>query len=147
MKSNDYILCGSRSLIVRGLLHRKPKDLDLCLNRKTKAIKSFLKNINIDLLYPAFCDFDFIEHKGYKVKCMKVHQVLYFKYRFMKNIEKNTGTLYNKHYIDLANVFHNLGREQSINCIDDICKIKPKLINKEELLMIMEIGLNNKEEI
>lgn len=94
-----------------------------------------------------FREYDDVPHKGYVVKCMKVEDVLYFKYIFMKRIQKHFKDFDNKHRKDLINVFHNLGKDKSNDIINKMLDKHPTHIDTKELYELMQIGINNQSEI
>lgn len=149
MITNNYILCGSKSLVIRGLLHRKVSDIDLLTDLRTSKLQKFAKPwFKIDLVnIKMFREYDDVPHKGYVVKCMKVEDVLYFKYIFMKRIQKHFKDFDNKHRKDLINVFHNLGKDKSNDIINKMLDKHPTHIDTKELYELMQIGINNQSEI
>ena len=145
--TNNYILGGSFSLKIRGLLHRKTKDIDISLNKHVRKLQKFLKNcFKVDIAgvnkWPN--EYDVLSHKGYWVKCTKVWVVLFWKLYYVK---KSKDPLKSKHRFDIINVFHNLGRDESLKQVE---KIKEVLKDEKDIKLLyelMEIGLSNKEEI
>lgn len=146
---NGYILCGSKSLVIRGLLHRKVSDIDLLIDSKTLKLQKFLKSwFKIDLVnIKMFREYDNVKYKGYIVKCMKVEDVLYFKYVFMKRIQKRFKDFDNKHREDLINVFYNLGEDDSKIIINKMFEKHPTHVDTNELYELMQIGISNQSEI
>lgn len=148
-KINNFLIGGSKNLIIRDLLHRGNKDIDIILLTNDIVyiykLKRFLRKFKIyhDVLKLGLNKhYDKIVYNNRELLLVKLYIVLYYKYIQYKN-NKNK-----KHRIDLINVFHNLGREKALEEIDNIKNNTP--INKDdvkELLNLMEIGISNETEI
>lgn len=152
------IIIGSTNLKIRGLISRKPHDLDVCYNEKLIPIKKYVKkyNISLDIAYNKEHK-DYWEYHKYKnrdIKLQTLYIVLFYSYKshkHHKNIRLTKKTKYTptrQNERDLINVFHNLGREKSLEEIDKMKNNTP--INEDdvkELLNLMEIGISNETEI
>ena len=152
---------GTKCLIIRNLIHRNTKDIDILINNnelnKYIKLRRYLKkyNINLDIFVQKECnivsEFENYKYKNRFIKLQLLYQVLYYKYKLYKihkNIKNTKHPPTRKHEYDLINVFHNLGKEKSL---EEINKIKQNTPLKEddikELIKLMEIGINNTEEI
>ena len=141
-----WILGGSYSLYLRGLLHRKINDIDVCGIPYQDRLYKFCKvlGIKLDFCNPHLHEYDEIVHKGRKIKIAKLKDVLYFKYLMQKRIDNSPHTIGVKHYKDIVNVFHNLGENESKSLID---KMDLSEEDKNVLRNWMQIGINNIKEI
>lgn len=155
------MLTGTKSLIIRNLIHRNTKDIDILINdnelNRYIKLRKYLKkyNINLDIFVQKECDiipeFENYKYKNRFISIILLYQELYYKYKLYKihkNIKNTKHPPTKKHEYDLINVFHNLGKEKSL---EEINKIKQNTPLKEdditELIKLMEIGINNTEEI
>ena len=145
-RGSTWSIGGSWSLKLRGLLHRKTKDLDICGIPYNERLYNFCKRLGIklDFCNPNLYDFDEIDHKNRKLRIVKLEDVLFYKYMLQKKIDSNPHIVGVKHYKDLVNVFHNLGENKSREVIS---KLNLSQVDKDLLLEWMQIGLNNKKEI
>lgn len=131
---------------LRGLLHRKTKDVDICGISYDEELYKFCKHLGVklDFCNPNLHRFDEICYKNYKVKIVKLEDVLFYKYIMQKKIDSDPHVIGTKHYKDIVNVFHNLGESKSKEIISKLDLLQE---DKDLLLKWMWIGLNNKEEI
>lgn len=141
-----WILSGSYSLVLRKLLHRKIKDIDICGIPYNSNLDNFCKSfgIRLDFVNPELRTYDEINYKNRKIKIAKLEDVLYYKYQMQKKINNSPHVIGVKHYKDIVNVFHNLGENESKKVIDSINLPQE---DKDVLSKWMYVGLNNTEEI
>lgn len=151
------MIVGSYALYVRNLINRRPHDIDFLYDENLKDIKNYLKKYNIflDLLKQKHFEplYEEFKYKNRYIKIQVLYQTLYYKYLYHKDIKnlKHISNKYpptRKHEYDLINVFHNLGKEKSLEEINKIKQNTP-LVQEDidELIRLMEIGINNAEEI
>ena len=145
-RSLHWGIGGSWSLKLRGLLHRKTKDVDICGILYDEKLYKFCKRhgVKLDFCNPDLHDFDEIDYKNHKLRIVKLEDVLFYKYMLQKKINSTPHVVGVKHYKDLINVFHNLGENKSREVIS---KLNLSQEDKDLLLEWMQIGLNNKKEI
>lgn len=131
---------------LRGLLHRKSKDIDICGIPYKKGMYNFCKSLRIklDFCNPDLHEYDEIIYKNRIIRIAKLKDVIYFKYRMQKKINENPRMIGEKHYKDIINVFHNLGEEKSKKLIEEINLPEE---DKNVLIKWMYIGINNTNEI
>lgn len=149
MSHRSIIFCGSKVLFLRGLLKRKPHDLDILLIPMSRKYANFIKSIvpNADVLFNKynFENYEYLWYKNRYIKVLPTFEILFAKYQihkhYLSGYFKNKSV---KHTNDLINVFHNLGQEKSL---EEIHKMSISLEDRVELIRLMKIGINNKEEI
>ena len=147
----EIIVLGSKNLKIRGLLNRNNNDIDIRVDYKyditklIKLLKCYKIKIHIQQSFISKDSYDIVNYNNKTYKLDKLYNVLYYKYRYTKSIIKKNAT---KHKTDLINIFHNLGKEKSLKEINKI-KQNTHLIKEDidELIRLMEIGINNAEEI